>query len=104
MFGKSEWFDQADNKKLLRPVELKGWTYYMVWAAVIGVPTLLILIAANLPQALVWAGVASIVFLLDYRKMLYSKRQSEAYDRLFFIDDQIESTGNTEQLEIQLKE
>ena len=107
MFGKSEWFAAVDNRKVLKPADQKGWTYYLIWTVVLIIPAVLINLVSGLPQALVWAGFVGIVFFLDYRKVLMTKRENEAYDRLLFIGDQeeveAESVAETEQLEIELK-
>ena len=105
MFGNSEWFGETQNKKVLKPAHKKGWWFYGGWGAVIAVPALIIGVAAGWPQALIWLAVAGVVFVIDYRQILNTKRQTEAYNNLFFIGDQTEvSSGETERYEIHIKD
>ena len=105
MFGNSDWFGDSKGKKVLKPAEKKGWMYYGTWAAVIVVPFLMLAAVTNLPKALIWLVVAALVFGFDYRKVLNSKREGEAFEQLFFIGDETPpARSETENYEVFIKE
>lgn len=105
MFGKSEWFGETGKRKVLRPVERKGWLYYLTWAGIVVLPFLIIMVVSNPLSAFIWLIAASLVFAFDYRKVLTGKQEAEAYDKLFFIGDNAEmSKGETDHYEIQIKD
>ncbi len=107
MFGNSEWFADSTNQRILRPAEKNGWIYYGAWLAAIALPTM-ILLTVGIPQAIFWMAISSVGFVWDYRRTLSNKRETQAYDKLFFIGDEQEvvdaqTTGETAEYEIEIK-
>ncbi len=104
MFGKSEWFGQLNQGKWLKPTDRNGWYYYLTWCGIVTVPSLLVWTVTDWPQALIWAAVSSVFFAWDYRKTIREKREVEAYEKLFFIDEPVEKHAETDQYVIQHKD
>lgn len=87
MFGNANWFRSESRSVAPAPTAIKGWAYYGIWLSAIFIPTGLLLLRTQIPEALIWTGIATSVLLLDLRRLRKDIRQREAIGRMHFIDD-----------------
>lgn len=68
MFGKSKWFKLPARGWGLRPIVWQGWLYAVVWGAILALPFAVLAIAGRVPEAAIWALIASGVLVWDVRQ------------------------------------
>lgn len=87
MFGNATWFRSESRSIAPAPRTFRGWGYYGIWLAAIFVPAGLLLLRVQVPEALIWTGVAVSGLLFDLRRLRNDIRQRAAIERMHFIDD-----------------
>lgn len=104
MFGKPEWFGKSDIGIGYLPIAWQGWAFYLGWSAVIAAPLVLLISAAKVPEAGVWALASSGTFIWNSVRLKRETFRRRELESLFYIGDEVDSTVTTENYELNLKQ
>ena len=90
MFGKPEWFRETAKGLKLVPAAWQGWAYAGGWAALLLLPTLLLLVQGKPIEMLVWLAASGGLGVWDVktlRSRVVGKPSADQEDEVLVIDE-----------------
>ena len=97
MFGKPEWFVPLRVGWGLTPVTRQGWIYALSWAAVIGIPFILLLLSNGAVHAAIWLGVMIAALVVDVAAILRAINAPEPVDAEVAAESAPDTAAETEE-------